>query len=489
MSEPQPSYEELQEIVKTVPNGLYRIVLHQDGRSVVTYVNRALREMLGLTRELPIDMDSFLTSFSVIHPDDRESIRQASLASLTEAKDFEEEVRYLVKGVYRWIHIRSDAVKKEDGSVVFNGIITDVTQRRHYSDRLLQIGQILDKTFLPIYATSLDGTIVYANQAAQALYDISDWLTTPELKAFDLYTADTSEAVIESYMTLPRKISLQLPVQIKNKIGGEMPIYEWKFIVSGQELGDQIISTVAFPEGTPLDFQRQIEETSLHITELLGNYEGWLRALSHDLKEPLTAAKLGVELIRSDLPESQRELVNMVYECLEKAVDELKNFRTTIASGFATIRPVMAKLPLQTLFSKLDLLYASRCKGQQIDFRIVSTSLSVHTDAGYLEHILTNLISNAVRHSHADRILVGARHRKGQITIYVLDDGVGLPPNVHQQLHLEGADGLSGKSVTKGLGINIVRSYCQLLNVMLQTESDARGTRFMLSLPDVYADE
>ena len=144
-------------------------------------------------------------------------------------------------------------------------------------------------------------------------------------------------------------------------------------------------------------------------------------------------------------------------------------------------------IALAALDRHLHADYAAVARAKGLDLRILPSRAVLRTDAVLLERILRNLLSNAIRHTAAGRVLVGCRHRGGMLRIDVLDTGPGIPADMLDaifdefyqignpaRLHAEG----------HGLGLAIVRRTARLLGHRLEVmPAPGRGTRFSVEVP------
>jgi len=118
---------------------------------------------------------------------------------------------------------------------------------------------------------------------------------------------------------------------------------------------------------------------------------------------------------------------------------------------------------------------------------VVQTQLWVESDPLLLRRILQNLLGNAFRYASPGKILLGVRRHKGCAQIQVLDNGPGIPLEQQQRVfeqftQLETGDARGAKGL--GLGLNITRSFAQLLEHPLSLRSAAgKGCNFSVEVP------
>ncbi len=125
----------LQNIATRVPGLMYRAQLRPDGRSVISYVNDRAREMLELEpAELQRDARSL---FQRVHPDDMAEVLRSLAHSAKTRSVWRQTYRVCLSGGRtRWHSVEAVAQAESDGSVVWHGFVSDVTEARLTEQRL-----------------------------------------------------------------------------------------------------------------------------------------------------------------------------------------------------------------------------------------------------------------------------------------------------------------------------------------------------------------
>ena len=109
-------------------------------------------------------------------------------------------------------------------------------------------------------------------------------------------------------------------------------------------------------------------------------------------------------------------------------------------------------------------------------------------DARALEHVLSNLVDNAVKYCPAGtRVTVSAAKEEDRIRLVVADNGPGIPaehlPRVFERFYRVDA-GRSRELGGTGLGLSIVRHMVEAMHGKVSVESEpGRGSTFIVSLP------
>jgi two-component system cell cycle sensor histidine kinase/response regulator CckA len=130
-------------ISENFPEGsLYQYVVTADGQHLLTYLGRGFDRIFGSRpAELPADA-AWLSSR--IHPADRAGIDEAGERSRRELTPFNFEVRIKdAAGQERWVSFRSQPRRLEDGAVVWDGAVIDVTDRRRAEEAVRRQAEFL----------------------------------------------------------------------------------------------------------------------------------------------------------------------------------------------------------------------------------------------------------------------------------------------------------------------------------------------------------
>lgn len=181
-----------------------------------------------------------------------------------------------------------------------------------------------------------------------------------------------------------------------------------------------------------------------------------LSAVGHDLRQPLQAMRLFLNLLQMKLVDpKQVELADRLEEALEVGAAQMDQVLTLAALGAGTARIKAETVPLGPLLARVvgEMAEKATKAGKQI--RLVPTSLSVETDPVMLDRVLRALIDNALIHATPGRrVLVGVR-RAGGPALLVADDGPGIPP-ADRALVLEPGGRLERAGVAlRGLGLGL----------------------------------
>ena len=217
----------------------------------------------------------------------------------------------------------------------------------------------------------------------------------------------------------------------------------------------------------------------------------FLAAASHDLLQPLNAARLSLSAL-ADLaagPEAQT-VARQVERGLETIEDLIKALIDISKLDAGVVRPVVKPVRLADLVAGIEASFRPFAERKELRLVTRCDDLAVETDGVLMQRILQNLVSNAIRYTERGGVLIAARRRgdgSKACRIDVVDTGRGIPEHeralVFEEFYRGGREGEDG-GVGLGLGLSIVQRMASTLghDVALHSRT-GHGTRVSLTLP------
>ncbi len=215
----------------------------------------------------------------------------------------------------------------------------------------------------------------------------------------------------------------------------------------------------------------------------------FLAAASHDLLQPLNAARLFVSALeqQSGLDAEQRHLVDRLDGSIRSA-EELLSALLDISRLDAGAMPIdVREFPIHDLLETLYAEFSPVAVSRGLRFDRVDCSARVVTDPKLLRRVLQNFLSNALRYTRSGRVLIGCRRREGQLHIQVIDTGAGIPADqtalIFREFHRL-QESRRSQERGLGLGLAIVDRIARMLDHPISLQSvPGRGTAFGITVP------
>ncbi|WP_448693733.1 ATP-binding response regulator [Pseudomonas rhizophila] len=269
-----------------------------------------------------------------------------------------------------------------------------------------------------------------------------------------------------------------------------------------QQLNDQLEQRVAERTDALLEanrnLQQQITQRELIEQQLRDardaaqaanrSKDKYLAAASHDLLQPLNAARLLIATLRErSLPTSEHVLVERTHQALEGAEDLLTDLLDISRLDQAAVRPDLAPYRLDELLAPLASEFQSVAGAAGLELRVRFGDETVMTDLRLMTRILRNLLSNACRYTAQGGILLAARRRGERLSLEVWDTGRGIAADCLESIFLEFNQLDVGRAADRkgvGLGLAIVERIAHILGYRVQVRSrPGRGSVFSIEVP------
>ncbi|UTM58994.1 hybrid sensor histidine kinase/response regulator [Photobacterium sp. CCB-ST2H9] len=209
----------------------------------------------------------------------------------------------------------------------------------------------------------------------------------------------------------------------------------------------------------------------------------FLAAVSHDLMQPLNAARLfSSSLSEVAKDEESTRLAHHIESALGAAEDLIGDLLDVSRLEAGKLQVNVHVFPLSDVLDNLKAEFSALAKQQGIDFAVVDSKALVHSDPKLLRRALQNFLTNAFRYNPGGKVLLGVRRHGSQLRIEVWDNGPGIPAEKQANIFDEftridrgrGEHGL-------GLGLAIARGISRVLDHPLSLRSWlGEGTVFSL---------
>ena len=201
----------------------------------------------------------------------------------------------------------------------------------------------------------------------------------------------------------------------------------------------------------------------------------FLAAASHDLRQPLqTLSLLHGVLAKRISNEDDTILVARLGAAIDVMSDMLNTLLDINQLEAGVVRPTIVEFWIGDLFERLKTDFTDHAVMKNLDWRVVMSSLKVHSDPHLLEQMLRNLLSNAVKYTKTGKILLGCRRCGNALRVEVWDTGMGISEEqqvaIFEEFH-QIDNPARERSRGLGLGLSIVQRISNLLGHPLNVRS------------------
>ncbi|MCZ7610057.1 MAG: PAS domain S-box protein [Ignavibacterium sp.] len=489
--------QQISRIAKTAPGGLCTFKLTPTGNISMPYVSETWMQIWDLTQEDVKDDAS--TLYKRIHKDDLNNLRKSIQKSAEEMTDwfFEYRINHPRKGL-RWLEGHSTPTLEKDGSIIWYGFITDITERKTLLTDITES----EERFRAIWENSIDamrlidkdGTIINANESYCRLFGLPREELIGHSFSVSYIITDDDHALL-AYKERFRKRT------IKNKFETEI------FLKNGEKIWAEFTNSFIEPrdkEAMLLSIIRDVTDRKQLINQLtdaktkaeemvrLKSY--FFANMSHELRTPFVGILGFAELLKNSLDNpTERQYAEQILKSSKRLTETLNKILDITKLEFDKVEINISEFDIVNTLRNVENLYSSSAKNNNTVISIVTKedSIKMRSDARILEDIINNLVSNAVRFTKNGAINLYAEMIMTDNNLFaeikIEDTGIGIPAekqNLVWQEFRQVSEGFNRSFEGTGLGLTITKKYVELLSGSISLSSEEnKGTTFTLTLP------
>lgn len=239
------------------------------------------------------------------------------------------------------------------------------------------------------------------------------------------------------------------------------PYFEFNFIMPENLFSALVMLVVAIVTGaltTKIKYAEKLKADS-EREKMRANL---LRAVSHDLRTPLTTIYGSTSMLLENFDripaENRKDLLRGIRDDAQWLVGMVENLLSVTRLDDSDLRLNKSETVLEELIDAVLVKFRKRCPEQRVDVTIPEDFLSIPMDAVLIEQVLTNLLENAVIHASGMTQLELEVHTEGTKAYFtVRDDGCGIHPNRLDDLFTGylGTSSRQGDADRRNMGIGL----------------------------------
>jgi len=239
-----------------------------------------------------------------------------------------------------------------------------------------------------------------------------------------------------------------------------------------------------------IDRRRKVEvelkQAKQNADEANASKTRFLALASHDILQPLNAARLYLSALdENQLDSANQQLVGKLDTALASTEHLLSTLLQIAKMDQGALQPTFRHVRLADIVSPLLNEYAMLAEQRGIRLKARFIDAVVYTDPTYLRRIVQNFLSNAVKYNRDNgKVLLGVRHRRGQLVIAVWDTGPGITSQQRHRIFDAFYRGQNTRTEGVGLGLSVAKRMSEQLRCELTLLSnEGRGSCFSVSVP------
>ncbi len=254
------------------------------------------------------------------------------------------------------------------------------------------------------------------------------------------------------------------------------------FVTTFSDVTESVQQKHALEEANAL-LERRVAERTRQLAIAYEEKNRFIAAASHDLLQPLSAARLYLSAARE---QSDLSLLGRIDAALCASEDLLGGLTDLSRLDAGQLKPSIESVPIGPLLVALVEQYAPVAERRGLSLHCVHTCLAARTDARLLRRILSNFVANAVRYTARGGVLLGVRRQGSKVRIEVLDTGPGIDADQQPGIFDDRSGGGVSPWGERGLGLGLAgcRRLAQVIGAALNLRSRIGcGSAFSVMVP------
>ena len=486
-------------LLAEMPNLLFQFVIDDNNNYSFPLVSKSADEIFELTSDV-FSNDIKLVVYDRIFPQDRDYFFQSLVKSRREVKPWEVEFRAILpkKGL-RWFKISSKTESSGDGKVSFFGHVSDITDLKDKEEKL----RISEERFQFALDASTAGIWDWDMVTNNVFYS-SLSLKILELESADVFDDPERWDKIVHPDDLPKYYS-----DIQEHFDNKIPYYEnyhrvmtssgnYKWILdrgkvikrdeNGKPL--RVIGT-----HTDVSLQKEKELELLKTMKLYSDQNSRLlnfsHIVSHNLNTQAGNIKSILDFIDADI---DKQTISEMLEHLRTVSNDLNDTISNLTQIVKTQSNInIAVVPLKICEYIEKTISTIKGYDKQKNVKIVNNVpkyLTLNFNPAYMESILLNFTTNAIKYAHPDRdpviIFDFSIEPEGFKSLTITDNGLGIDLNVYGDLLFGMYKTFHRHEEARGIGLYITKNQIEALKGSVSVKSQVGvGTSFKIVFNDV----
>lgn len=405
-------------------------------------------------------------------------------------EDYDQELELITaKGNRKWVRVIGKALIENGNCIKVFGTLQDITQQKQIDSKLKELALVASKTNDAVIITDANTTISWVNAAFENLtgYLLNEVIGKQQ-KDF-LYGAQTS---LETVQKMENEIHAFKPLKtiLLNYTKSGTPIW---FDISVTPVFDTSGVCTNFIEVKKDITERMEKQQQLQtLTDVTADQNkrllNFAYIVSHNIRSHSANLTGLISMIEhSNTKEEKETLFNLLKVSTDKLEETIQNLNEIITIQ-TNLNQAKTQLNLRkeierTFFVINDIVLESKA----IVINQVDSETSVNAVPAYLDSILLNLFTNAIKYSSPDRIpqIKLSTYLEGDyLVLSVSDNGLGLDLNRLKDKLFGMYKTFHDNANARGIGLFITKNQIEAMNGKIEVESEVNvGTTFKIFFP------
>ncbi len=484
--------------------GMFFRRLNDEDRTMI-YASNGCNELTGYSAE-EICNNNNVPFFALLHPDDRERVKLRTIKCITEKNNCNLEYRILCrKGKTKWVKEISNGVYIDDELVYIEGYISDITSERESSklNSMLNTYQNAVNSGSLVSITDPKGMILFANDqfCKYSKYSRKELIGQNHRIVNSKFHSDSF--FLDMWTTLKSGDTWRGEIRNKAKDGSIYwvdtvitPVFDTRHRIIQYLSIRNIITEKKENEFALVKKKDELSKAVIEINNRFNEMMQFNYIVSHNLRAPV-ANILGLTnlLVNKDVSEEDKQSLIESVQVSTRKLDEILNDLNLILSSKSKINHAIDEIHFNEIIDNIveTFTQSGGLDIHNITVKIDENANTIFSIKSFIDSILYNLISNAIKYKSVERDLkinIDITRILGSIQIEFKDNGIGIDMQKY-------GDSLFGlykrfhpKIEGKGIGLHMTKNQVESFGGNIRVESKVNdGTIFFITIPIEFKKE
>lgn len=424
-----------------------------------------------------------------VFPEDREKLRNI----LENGELGPDMLEYRLMKDDKLYYVRLKVVNRyraAHGAVIIDGYTQNIDDIVSKWNELKMVTLAVDKSNDSVYATKMDGTLIFANQLCRKQNQIPDGADITKYKAYEVLGNFTDKCMWNNFIQELRannnalKYICNHPYPAFNVISSDCS----SFIIRN-EYGEDVIWHLRRDISEQLRYENELKKAKEKAEESDRLKSAFLSNMSHEIRTPLNAI-VGFSAVMADIddPEERKKYYSIIESSNKRLlllIDEVLDL-SKIESG--TLEFNYTPVKINDLCREILITHQLYARHASLILELPDEDICIKTDKNRLTQVISNLINNAVKFTPDGIITLGYRLIPGFVEFYVKDTGIGIAENKIDKIFNRFVK-VDHFAPGTGLGLSICKTIVERMDGDISVTSEAGvGSVFSFRIPLQLAD-
>lgn len=463
-------------------------------KQMLRYISPSYRMFLGFDNA---ELEHFTTNdiFALIHPEDRVKVMQEVATNIAnKVSTFTTEFRIKSKdGNYHWREDLANIIYNDEGSYskyIINS--RNIQERKEIEAQLIENEQqlrLITENTSDGVAVIEDGKLTYVSPSYSKLlgYDKNDYKQFSLQDIFkSIHPEDVSKTKQAVYDGLAKK---RTEIKYEHRFKGQDGNYHWREDSANVIYGEDGHYTKYIVVTRDISARKEAEKEKNRLHKITEKQNekliNFTHIVSHDIRSHTSNLSMILDLYEeAENSQEQHEYFNMLKQSTNKLSDTIFYLNETVAiqSGSKNEKTV---LHLKKEIEKALVGINAIIKTNNADVTIeVEESIEIIATQSYLESIIFNLLTNAIKYKSPDRIptiAIVAYRKEEEVILEITDNGIGIDLEKNKDKIFGMYKTFHGNPDAVGLGLFMVKNHMESMGGRIEVTSELGiGTTFKL---------